>query len=233
GFGETNGVANVGLVGPILTYLIPLAIAFQGGRMVYETRGAVVGAIMAMGVILGAAGTVMILGAMICGPLGAWLIKQIDKIKKPITLVFYGDHYPSIVSQSYTSKYPVQMHSTRYFIYSNKYARQHGAKAKLTSKTNYVNTSDFIAMMLEQTNSKVTAYQALLTEVHKKLPALTISYSDDTGFTLVDQKGKEVDPKTLTSSQQALLKDYEMIQYDMTAGSAYALKIKGFYTMKK
>lgn len=160
-------------------------------------------------------------------------IKQIDKIKKPITLVFYGDHYPSIVSQSYTSKYPVQMHSTRYFIYSNKYARQHGAKAKLTSKTNYVNTSDFIAMMLEQTNSKVTAYQALLTEVHKKLPALTISYSDDTGFTLVDQKGKEVDPKTLTSSQQALLKDYEMIQYDMTAGSAYALKIKGFYTMKK
>lgn len=80
GFGETNGVANVGLVGPILTYLIPLAIAFQGGRMVYETRGAVVGAIMAMGVILGAAGTVMILGAMICGPLGAWLIKQIDKI---------------------------------------------------------------------------------------------------------------------------------------------------------
>ena len=160
-------------------------------------------------------------------------IKQIDKIKKPITLVFYGDHYPSIVSQSYTSKYPVQMHSTRYFIYSNKYARQHGAKAKLTSKTNYVNTSDFIAMMLEQTNSKVTAYQALLTEVHKKLPALTISYSDDTGFTLVDQKGKEVDPKTLTNSQQALLKDYEMIQYDMTAGSAYALKIKGFYTMKK
>ncbi|MBT1543806.1 PTS mannitol transporter subunit IICB [Curtobacterium aurantiacum] len=80
GFGETDGVANIGLVSPILTYLIPLAIAFQGGRMVYETRGAVVGSIMAMGVILGANGTVMILGAMICGPLGAWLIKQVDKI---------------------------------------------------------------------------------------------------------------------------------------------------------
>ncbi|MBT1621552.1 PTS system mannitol-specific IIC component [Curtobacterium sp. PhB172] len=80
GFGETDGVANIGLVGPILTYLIPLAIAFQGGRMIYETRGAVVGSIMAMGVILGANGTIMILGAMICGPLGAYLIKQIDKI---------------------------------------------------------------------------------------------------------------------------------------------------------
>lgn len=160
-------------------------------------------------------------------------IEKIDKIKKPITLVFYGDHYPSVVSQSYTSKYPIQMHSTRYFIYSNKYARTHGAKAKLSKKTNYVNTSDFIAMMLEQTNSKVSAYQALLTEVHKKLPAMTISYTDDSGFTLVDQKGKEVDINTLTSAQQALLRDYEMVQYDMTAGDAYALNIKGFYTMKK
>ncbi|RDI00131.1 PTS system D-mannitol-specific IIA component (Fru family) /PTS system D-mannitol-specific IIB component (Fru family) /PTS system D-mannitol-specific IIC component (Fru family) [Curtobacterium sp. AG1037] len=80
GFGETNGVANIGLVSPILTYLIPLAIAFQGGRMIYETRGAVVGSIMAMGVIIGANGTIMILGAMICGPLGAYLIKQVDKI---------------------------------------------------------------------------------------------------------------------------------------------------------
>ncbi|WP_144713950.1 PTS mannitol transporter subunit IICB [Curtobacterium pusillum] len=80
GFGETGGVANIGLVGPILTYLIPLAIAIQGGRMVYETRGAVVGSIMTMGVIIGANGTTMILGAMICGPLGAYLIKQVDKI---------------------------------------------------------------------------------------------------------------------------------------------------------
>lgn len=80
GYGETNGVANIGLVSPILTYLIPLAIAFQGGRMIYETRGAVVGSIMAMGVIIGANGTIMILGAMVCGPLGAYLIKQVDKI---------------------------------------------------------------------------------------------------------------------------------------------------------
>ena len=74
-----RAACNVGLVGPILTYLIPLAIAIQGGRMVYETRGAVVGSIVAMGVIVGANGTTMILGAMICGPLGACLIKQIDR----------------------------------------------------------------------------------------------------------------------------------------------------------
>ncbi|MGQ5708231.1 LTA synthase family protein [Lactobacillus sp. PSON] len=156
-------------------------------------------------------------------------IGKIDKINKPITIVFYGDHYPSILSQSYTAKYPVEMHSTRYFIYSNKYAREHGAKEKLTNKTNFVNTSDFIALMLEQTNSKVTPYQALLTEVHKKLPAITINYDGDKGFELIDQKGKKVDPKTLTSEQRALLNDYEAVQYDMTAGDAYGLKAAGFY----
>jgi PTS system mannitol-specific IIC component len=80
GFGTTNGVANAGLVGPIITWLIPLLIASQGGRMVYGTRGAVVGTVMTMGVIVGSLGTTMILGAMICGPLGGYLIKQVDRI---------------------------------------------------------------------------------------------------------------------------------------------------------
>ncbi|MDQ1597668.1 MAG: mannitol system or component, partial [Microbacteriaceae bacterium] len=80
GFGTTNGVANTGLVGPIITWLIPLLIAAQGGRMVYGIRGAVVGTVMTMGVIVGSLGTTMILGAMICGPLGGYLIKQIDRI---------------------------------------------------------------------------------------------------------------------------------------------------------
>ena len=157
-------------------------------------------------------------------------IKQIDKIKKPITLVFYGDHYPSILSQSYTAKYPVQMHSTRYFIYSNKYARQHGAKTRLPRKANnFVSSSDFIAMMLEQTDSKVTPYQALLTEVHKKLPAITINFKGDKGFELIGRQGQVIEPKYLTKKQQEVLADYEAIQYDMTAGKAYGLKIKGFY----
>lgn len=157
-------------------------------------------------------------------------IGQIDKIKKPITLVFYGDHYPSIISQSYTAKYPVQMHSTRYFIYSNKYAREHGAKTRLPRKANnFVSSSDFIAMMLEQTDSKVTPYQALLTEVHKKLPAITINFDGDKGYELIGRKGQVIDPKYLTKKQQELLSDYETIQYDMTAGKAYGLEIKGFY----
>lgn len=70
------------LVGPMLTYLLPILIAYSGGNMVYGHRGAVVGCIMAAGVIIGSE-IPMFLGAMITGPLGAWLIKKIDEVITP------------------------------------------------------------------------------------------------------------------------------------------------------
>jgi len=80
GFGtNAEGVANVGLVGPMVNYLLPLLIAYTGGRMVYDVRGGVVGAIATMGVIVGT-GIPMFIGAMIMGPLGAWTMKKIDSI---------------------------------------------------------------------------------------------------------------------------------------------------------
>jgi len=80
GGGEFEGTEYQGLVGPMITFLLPLLIAYTGGRMVYGTRGGVIGAVVAMGVIIGAAGTVMFLGAMIVGPLSALILKQVDKI---------------------------------------------------------------------------------------------------------------------------------------------------------
>jgi PTS system mannitol-specific IIC component len=66
------------LVGPMITYLLPVLIGFSGGRLVYGLRGGVVGAAATMGVIVGT-DVPMFLGAMFMGPLGGFLIKQIDK----------------------------------------------------------------------------------------------------------------------------------------------------------
>lgn len=66
------------LVGPTLNYLLPIMIAYQGGKLIYEERGGVVGAIATMGVIVGSP-IPMFIGAMIMGPLGGWVIKQFDK----------------------------------------------------------------------------------------------------------------------------------------------------------
>ncbi|MCT4703291.1 PTS mannitol transporter subunit IICBA [Enterobacteriaceae bacterium H20N1] len=65
------------LVGPMITYLLPLLIGYTGGRLIGGDRGGVVGAITTMGVIVGA-DMPMFLGAMIAGPLGGWAIKHFD-----------------------------------------------------------------------------------------------------------------------------------------------------------
>lgn len=66
------------LVDPMIKYLLPLLIAYSGGKAVHDHRGGVLGAIAAMGVIVGA-DIPMFIGAMIMGPLGGWVIKQFDK----------------------------------------------------------------------------------------------------------------------------------------------------------
>ncbi|WP_434399795.1 PTS mannitol transporter subunit IICBA [Planococcus sp. 11815] len=68
------------LVGPMITYLLPLLIGYTGGKLVHDQRGGVIGAIATMGVIVGAPDTPMFLGAMIMGPLAAWVIKQFDHL---------------------------------------------------------------------------------------------------------------------------------------------------------
>ena len=77
------------MVGPTIFYLLPILIAYTGGRIVYETRGGVVGAMSLMGVILATSdplfvgdngGSPMFLGAMIVGPLAAWVIKKLDSL---------------------------------------------------------------------------------------------------------------------------------------------------------
>ncbi len=66
------------LIGPMITYLLPLLIAYTGGKVVAGARGGVMGTIAAMGVIVGS-DVPMFLGAMIMGPLGGYVIKKFDE----------------------------------------------------------------------------------------------------------------------------------------------------------
>lgn len=75
------------MVGPMITYLIPILIAYQGGTMVHGQRGAVVGVIGTVGVIQGAPDAPMLLAAMGIGPLGGYLIKKFDEA--------FGDKIPT------------------------------------------------------------------------------------------------------------------------------------------
>ena len=67
------------LVSPMSSVLLPLLIAYTGGNVVAGQRGGVIGAIATMGVIVGS-DVPMFIGAMIVGPLSAWVIKKFDKL---------------------------------------------------------------------------------------------------------------------------------------------------------
>lgn len=80
-FIETGWCPNEKLaqfVTPMSTVLLPLLIAYTGGSAVAGQRGGVIGAIATMGVIVGS-DIPMFIGAMIVGPLVAWIIKKFDK----------------------------------------------------------------------------------------------------------------------------------------------------------
>ncbi|HIV82745.1 MAG TPA: PTS mannitol transporter subunit IICB [Candidatus Salinicoccus merdavium] len=82
GFLPNENIA--GMVDPMITYLLPLLIAFSGGRLVHDMRGGVVGATATMGIIA-AADSPMLLGAMIMGPLSGYLMKKVDEFLIPRT----------------------------------------------------------------------------------------------------------------------------------------------------
>lgn len=84
-FIETGWLPNESfatIVGPMITYLLPLFIGYTGGFNLYGQRGGVVGAILTMGVIAGIT-VPMFIGAMVVGPLGAWGIKKFDQLVQP------------------------------------------------------------------------------------------------------------------------------------------------------
>lgn len=122
-------------------------------------------------------------------------LESLSKIDKKITVVFYGDHLPGLYPESAFKNNPEGQYQTDYFIWSNFDA----------PKLNYplVNSSDFSAMVFEQTNSKVSPYYALLTEVLKKA---------------------SVDKKALEGEAQEIAEDLKMVEYDLISGKGYLSK---------
>lgn len=78
------------MISPMVYYLLPILIAYTGGKLIYEHRGGVVGAAATIGVIMGTSSPVfvgeggatspMFLSAMIMGPLAAWCMKKLDAL---------------------------------------------------------------------------------------------------------------------------------------------------------
>lgn len=68
------------MVTPMLKYVLPVLIGYTGGKMIAGDRGSVIGAIATVGIVVGAGDITMLIGGMIMGPLGGWVIKKFDEL---------------------------------------------------------------------------------------------------------------------------------------------------------
>ena len=138
-----------------------------------------------------------------------------------MTFVFYGDHLPGIY---WNTKNNTVLHQTDYFIYSNKYAREH---LGMTDYDQYklVSPTDFMSLVQKQTSTKTTPYTALLEKVLDELPVITTKAAagseEDTDAAMINDNGELIKYDNLSSSQKKLYKEYKLVQYDMTAGNNY------------
>lgn len=131
-------------------------------------------------------------------------LNELSKMDKDITVVFYGDHLPSLYPEKSFAKNKKSQYQTDYFIWNNK------ENQKLTYPL--VNSSDFSAEVLKHTNSKVSPYYALMTDV--------LDHSS-------------IDKKVITQEQKIIAEDLRLIQYDLTEGKGYLKNYKSFFSVKE
>ncbi len=160
-------------------------------------------------------------------------LAQLDALDQPVTVVWYGDHSPSLFNNNLDDATGrLSAYQTPYFIYSNPAARGHGT---VLDNAEYSSSNYFMAQVAEQTSSRVNGFLALMTRLHDALPAIGVSVADISADTahceasqrsagtllLLDQTGAPIDLDTLSARQTQLLRDYELVQYDITAGHHY------------
>jgi len=163
------------------------------------------------------------------------LIDKLDKLSRPVTMVFYGDHWPVAFSYMDPKKEDtgVLTHSTPYFIYQNPAAKKVNGTGELNKNHSYAAPSDFASEMLTVSNAKVSPYFALEQKVNKLIPAnASYTRSENGQHQFIDAKGKLIDENNLTKKQKALLHDLRLAQYDAAEGENYLTKLD-FYKVTK
>ena len=131
-------------------------------------------------------------------------LSEIEKLNEKTIVVFWGDHWPGIYGEMFEKELNKNdIRRTPLFVYSN------FKKEKQDLGTSSLIYNQILA--LNAFNSKLSPFQYLLSDLREKYPALTKQ------FVKTDEKSD-------------ILKDFEMIEYDILSGNKYSLG--DFYKIK-
>ena len=167
-------------------------------------------------------------GASLTDGATAGFLSELDKLDKPVTVVFYGDHLPGIYySASADDDNSLALHQTDYFIWSNKASGTQGNKI---DNAEYSSPNFFVAQAAEHMDAKVSPYLAFLTEMHSKISAMEPPVVNNIqGWDRIPEgqniylnsKGEPMAEDDFDAETKQLLADYRLIQYDITTGKNY------------
>lgn len=152
-------------------------------------------------------------------------LDQLDHIDKPITVVFYGDHAAGIygTTGSADDTDTLGLHETDYFIWSNA-ATWNGTRRSEPRTAQYSSSNYFMAQTATHLNARVSPYLAFLTRMHEAVPAMSVPAAgspDPHTPTYLDMDGTPISAAEMSDETLDLLRDYRLIQYDLTAGKHY------------
>ena len=131
-------------------------------------------------------------------------LSEIEKLNEKTIVVFWGDHWPGIYGEMFEKELNRNdIRRTPLFVYSN------FKKEKQDLGTSSLIYNQILA--LNAFNSKLSPFQYLLSDLREKYPALTKQF-------------------VKTDEKSGILKDFEMIEYDILSGNKYSLG--DFYKIK-
>ncbi|MFJ8416840.1 LTA synthase family protein [Bacillus paramycoides] len=149
-----------------------------------------------------------------------YLIEQLDNLDRPTLLVFFGDHLPSLGTNK--SLYKETGYITNEKTPSERLAM---AQTPLLMYANFDIPNDnlglvspiyFSNLVLDYAGLNKVPFYQFLSKLYKEIPVLRDELK-------IGKDGEAI--KSLTAKQKEMLKQYELIQYDLLIGKQYSKDI--------
>ncbi|GEK88426.1 membrane protein [Alkalibacterium putridalgicola] len=146
-------------------------------------------------------------------------LEYLENQEEEFLVVFWGDHLPGIYSEEVLSENSdLNMRETPLFFYSN--------KQELSGDVGTISPMFHTNQVLDILDIEVSPYEALVDNLEQKLPGLN-------GGVYLERNSEKVisSRNELSKEAQAILKDFNLVQYDIVSGNEYGKKL-GLFEIK-
>jgi phosphoglycerol transferase MdoB-like AlkP superfamily enzyme len=136
-------------------------------------------------------------------------IRALERSDEKTVVLLYGDHLPAGMPETlFEQNSDRTMHETPFFLYSN-FGKPEAEELPTTSP------AFFLPRVFDLAGAPLPPYFALLRELEGHVSALEHGR-------LISSGGYEVSPETLSPEAREVLRDYRLVQYDLSVGRRYA-----------